>query len=52
MSVFNISERVNVIEFIKSYKSEYKYASFSNYIKSQIFKDFSKKLRINDEICC
>ncbi len=52
MNVLNVSERVDVIKFIKSDKSKYKYASFSNYIKSQIFKDFNKELKINNEVCC
>ncbi len=50
MNVFNVLERVNVVEFIKSCKSKYRCASFSNYIESQIFKNFNKKFKINKEV--
>ncbi len=52
MNVFNVSERVNVIKFIRSCKSKYKCASFSNCIESQIFKDSSRKFKINDKVRC
>ncbi len=52
MNVFNVLKRVNVVEFIRSYKSKYKYASFSNCIESQIYKDSSKKFKINDRVRC